>query len=99
MDQRRLRRCRRCGELRGEAVVEDRCEGIVRVQVACVCSGTPCPRCGKRLVRRPISNHYDEYAGAVWHTPRFGYHSRCASCRRSGELAGQASASAVLMSR
>ena len=81
MDQPGLRRCRRCGELSGEAVVEDRHKGTVRLAVICICKGIPCAQCGKRLIRRPISNHYDEHAGAVWHTPWFGHHFPCATCR------------------
>jgi len=83
MEQRRLRRCARCAELKGEGLVEDRYEGIVRVPVICICKGVPCPQCGKRLIRRPISNNYDERAGTVWHTPWFGYLTRCTTCRTS----------------
>jgi endogenous inhibitor of DNA gyrase (YacG/DUF329 family) len=83
MDQPMLRPCPRCGELEGEAVVEDRHEGIVRLPVVCICQGIPCAQCGERLVRRPISNYYDEQAGAVWHTPWLGYLSPCAICRRA----------------
>jgi endogenous inhibitor of DNA gyrase (YacG/DUF329 family) len=81
VDQPRLRRCPRCGELKGEAVIEDRYEGIARLPVICICKGTPCPRCGKQLIRRPISNYYDEPRGTVWHTPSFGYLSLCPICR------------------
>ena len=99
MDQSRLRRCRWCGELEGEAIVEDRYEGVVHLAVICICQGIPCTRCGERLIRRPVSNYYDERTGAVWHTPWFGCHPPCATCRRSGELADQTSASAILISR
>ena len=85
MDQRRLRRCTRCGELKGEARVEDRYEGIVRVRVICICKGVPCPQCGRRLIRRPISSRYDEPTGTVWHTPWFSYLSRCPTCRAGAD--------------
>jgi hypothetical protein len=49
--------------------------------VICICKGIPCSHCDKRLIRRPISNAYDEPTGSVWHTPWFGYLSRCAACR------------------
>src|SRR5262249_31829346 len=50
------------------------------------CKGIPCPQCGKRLIRRPISNNYDEPTGTVWHTPWLGYLMRCATCRASTDL-------------
>jgi hypothetical protein len=81
MNQSRLQRCMRCGELRGQAVINDRNQGLVRLPVICICKGIPCPQCGKRLIRRPISNHYDEPTGAVWHTPWFGYLGCCTTCR------------------
>ena len=99
MDQLRLRRCSECGELKGEAVIEDRCEGIVRLPVICICKGIPCPQCDKRRIRRPISNHYDEPTGTVWHTPCFGYLFPCPTCRRDGEEADQLGLSATLMPR
>ena len=85
MDQRRLRRCTRCGELKGQAVLNDRYERIVRVPVICICKGIPCPQCGKRLIRRPISDEYDEPTGTVWHTPWSGYLMRCTACRASAD--------------
>ena len=83
LNQPRLSRCPRCGELKGEASIADRYEGIVRLPVICICRGVPCPQCGKRLIRRPISNHYNEPTGTVRHTPWFGYLKPCPTCRRS----------------
>jgi len=77
VDQRRLRRCTRCGELKGQAVINDRDEGIIRLPVICICKGIPCPQCDKQLIPRPTSNKYDEATGTVWHTPWFGYLIRC----------------------
>ena len=99
VDQSQLRRCSRCGELEGEAVVENRYEGIVRMPVICICQGIPCAQCGQRLIRRPISNYYEEQTGTVWHAPWFSYLSRCATCRRSGEPADETGTSATLECR
>ena len=85
MDQSRLRRCPGCGELEGEAVVQDRNAGLGWLTVICICRGIPCSQCGKRLVRRPVSNHYEEATDSVWHTPWFGYLFPCLICRRNGE--------------
>lgn len=83
MNQPRLRRCPRCGELKGEAVIADPYGGIVRLPVICICRGISCPQCGKRLIRRPISNHYHESTDTVWHTAWFCYLRPCPTCRRS----------------
>jgi hypothetical protein len=86
MDQPRICRCSRCGELKGEAVLEHRHEGIVSLSVICICNGIPCPRCGMRLIRRPISSHYDELRGTVWQTSWFGCLSSCPVCREAASM-------------
>ena len=78
-----LRRCETCGELRGtfsvsEAGVPTSCADVT---VTCICDGIPCGRCGTNPIRRPITNHYDEQTGRVWHTPYFGHLIHCDTCR------------------
>jgi hypothetical protein len=88
MDQDRLTRCRRCGELKGEALVEDVSKGRLYARVLCLCAGVPCAYCRPGMVRRPISDCYDEAAGEVRHTPWFAYLIPCEDCRRR-ERAGE----------
>ena len=80
MKQDRLRRCSQCGELTGEAFVDDPWEGPVYIPVLCLCEGIVCSRCRRRAIRRPISNFYDEATGRVIHTPWFGYLVPCLDC-------------------
>ncbi len=82
MEQDRLRRCAQCGEFAGEALVDDRWEGPVYVPVVCACDGIVCKHCGRRSIRRPISNRYVESTGQALHTPWFTGLFACAECRR-----------------
>lgn len=82
MEQDGLRRCVQCGELKGEALVDDPWEGLTHVPVLCLCDGIVCRHCREGAIRRPISNYYDEQTGRVWHVPWFGYLVRCRRCRR-----------------
>jgi hypothetical protein len=83
MRQDKLSRCRRCGQMRGLALAAEPYDGPSYYPVRCICKGIPCRGCGKRMVRRPISNHYDEPTGAVWHTPWFMSLARCRVCRQA----------------
>lgn len=71
-----LTRCRRCGEFRG---VCDTDEGETRL--LCICEGIICRACKKNLIRRPISDHFNESDGRIWHTPYFVGMFPCAECR------------------
>jgi hypothetical protein len=84
MEQPRLVRCRRCGELRGQALVDDPSGEARRVPVACICRGVPCLYCGRRLVRRPGTCRYHEATGTVWHMAWFGGSWPCWTCERAG---------------
>jgi hypothetical protein len=55
-----LRRCCGCGEFRNAAR-----------NVLCICSGYVCSSYRVGRMRRPISDHYDEDSGKLWHTPSF----------------------------
>jgi hypothetical protein len=82
MEQARLTLCRRCGELKGQALIDDPWQGWTLFPVICICKGIACRSCGKRMVRRPGSNRYDEQTADVWHMPWFGARVPCADCRR-----------------
>jgi len=78
MEQDRLRRCPHCGELTGEARVDDEW-----LPVLCSCDGIACRRCGNKAIRRPSSNFYVEATGRAIHSPWFMYLFPCAECRRA----------------
>lgn len=59
-----LTRCRVCNEARGIRASE-------HVVVNCICDGVPCIRCGRNLIRRPLTNYYDDDDGRVWHVLHF----------------------------
>lgn len=75
-----LVRCATCREARGW-VIEGDFGDVSVLSATCICDGILCRYCGKGLVRRPISNHFDEQSGRVWHTPYFGGLARCGDCR------------------
>jgi hypothetical protein len=77
-----LERCSQCGELKGEFLHRyDDEEEPELTRALCLCDGIVCRHCKKGAIRRPISDHYDEETGQVWHTPWFGYLLMCAYCR------------------
>jgi hypothetical protein len=79
--------CRRCGELKSVATVDDTSQGRAYARVLCICDGILCAYCGTGTVRRPISDFYDEVTGTVRHTPWFGYLFPCGDCRhREGRV-------------
>ena len=64
-----LRRCPSCGELRNRAR-----------RILCACDRLVCAVCGEGGIRRPISDHYDETDGKLWHTPWLAGLRPCPSC-------------------
>ena len=72
-----LSRCKVCGEYRGKAIDE----GKVR-KVSCICAGILCTQCQRVQIRRPISNHFNEKDGKIWHTPYFLH--ICSGCSKIG---------------
>lgn len=75
-----LARCPECHEFRGMCATED---GEVRL--LCICEGILCRRCGRRNIRRPISDHFNDSDGRIWHTPYFMGFFPCADCRAEVE--------------
>lgn len=71
-----LTRCPTCGEFKGACSTEDG-----DVELLCICDGIACRRCKRVAVRRPISDHFDEGDGRIWHTPYFMGMVPCAECR------------------
>ena len=51
------------------------------ISVSCLCHGILCPRCGKNLIHRPISNSYYPDVNEVWHSPWFAGMIPCSDCR------------------
>jgi hypothetical protein len=82
LEQDKLRRCAQCGELKGEALVDDRWEGLVYRPVRCLCEGIVCRYCRAGAIHRPISNRYDEATGRVLHIAYFGWMAPCRGCSR-----------------
>jgi hypothetical protein len=72
-----------CDEYRGACVVDTVFNRGAKVQVACVCDGIVCPRCGVNQMHRPISNRYDEVERKVLHVPYFMGWAGCKECRRA----------------
>ena len=81
MEQDRLSRCPQCGEMKGEALVDDEWEGLVYVPVLCLCDGIVCRYCKKRAIHRPISDYYVEATGRTLHVSYFGNLFPCPDCR------------------
>jgi hypothetical protein len=75
-----LVRCATCQEARGWVIEVDFGE-VELLGAACICDGIACLYCDKGLVRRPISNHFDEQSGTVWHTPYVSGLAHCGECR------------------
>lgn len=88
LEQDRLSRCGQCGELKGEALVDDRWQGKIYVPVICLCGGIVCRYCRSGAIRRPISDRYDEATGRVLHMPYFGALIPCRACKVAAEGQG-----------
>jgi hypothetical protein len=71
-----LRRCGECGEFKGTCLADGE-----EVELLCICDGILCRRCKRNLVRRPISDHFNEADGRVWHTPSIAALIPCAACK------------------
>jgi hypothetical protein len=82
LEQDKLRRCAQCGELKGEALVDDRWEGLIYLPVRCLCEGIVCCYCRAGAIHRPISNRFDEATGRVLHIAYFGWMAPCRDCSR-----------------
>lgn len=78
--------CADCGEVRGEILAERDDGALVLLRSACLCDGLVCRVCGRRAIRRPISDYYNPEDGEWWHVPHFAaLDGRCRDCRvRSG---------------
>jgi hypothetical protein len=75
-----LVRCTTCAEARGWVIEGDFGE-VEFLSATCICDGIACRYCATGVVRRPISDHFDEQSGMVWHTSHFGGLARCKECR------------------
>ncbi len=73
-----LHKCAVCGEYKGQ-VIEDGEEG--NITVSCICSGILCHKCKVNMMRRPISNSYDEESNTIGHCPYFMGWFGCWECR------------------
>lgn len=71
-----LTRCPDCHEFKGALIREG-----AEVELLCICDGIKCRRCGRVAIRRPISDHFDEGGGRIWHTPYFTGWFPCRDCR------------------
>jgi hypothetical protein len=77
-----LRRCLKCGEYKGRAIVPSyRHDRLDIVPVSCLCDGIACRYCGnERSIHRPTSNYFCETTLRVWHVPTFGGQRPCEDC-------------------
>ena len=83
-----LTRCPVCGEYRGSTLAQHltwneplgSSELNEVIEVRCICGGGPCRRCGK-MMRRPISDYYDERTNSIIHVPYFVGMFPCRECR------------------
>jgi hypothetical protein len=75
-----LARCPDCHEFKG-TIIRDGAE----VKLLCVCDGIPCRRCKTNRIRRPISDHFNEFDGRIWHSPYFAGLLPCTSCREKSD--------------
>jgi hypothetical protein len=76
-----LRICDGCGEVRGTTPSGEKS--------MCLCDGLVCRDCGRRAVRRPISNYFDPDDGGWWHVPWFAATGmRCRDCWRARKERG-----------
>jgi hypothetical protein len=74
--------CVVCGEARGEAPFPGPGGEVIRLPSLCLCSGPACTRCGRPRTHRPISDYYEQRAGAWLHVPYFaGFVKLCRACR------------------
>jgi hypothetical protein len=67
-----LYRCENCGAIRGVTRVRAY-DGIhmVELKSVCFCEGLVCRKCGRRRIRRPITDYYDPADGRWIHVPYF----------------------------
>jgi hypothetical protein len=91
-------RCPVCGEYNGSTAAKnlhrgpnppDREDSERIISVSCLCRGIPCPKCGKNLIHRPISNQYDEATNTVEHWPYFSGMCPCPECRSKEKQASE----------
>jgi hypothetical protein len=74
--------CPDCGTVRGCAVAHWGDGDVFRTKSTCLCEGLECIKCGRRRLRRPISNYFDPEDGHWWHVPHFAaVGGRCSDCR------------------
>ena len=80
-----LHECSKCGAIRGTTreLPDDwdpEEEGDV-ITSTCFCEGLECSGCGRRRIRRPISDYYDPEYGEWSHVPHFAaMRRRCMDC-------------------
>ena len=80
-------RCQHCGECTGITKAKYLCWELPvldpeeAISVRCLCEGIPCPRCGQRLVNRPISNTYYVATNSIEHWPWFSGMIPCYECK------------------
>lgn len=81
-----LSTCQGCGRVRG---VTKRPLGTGEVgdaESVCLCRGLACRRCGRRRMRRPISDYFDAEWGQWWHVPYFAMQApMCSVCEDEAE--------------
>ncbi len=80
-----LELCDSCGTVRGQTW--RRVQGAIeRFESTCFCEGRVCDSCGRRRMRRPISNYFDPNDGHWWHCAGLvGYQRKCRDCRAADE--------------
>ena len=81
-----LTRCDTCGEQRGTSYFSEPYvpELLTRTEISCICDGIRCRCCDRGMIRRPISNYWDEKRSRVVHVPWFGGYTPCPDCRAAG---------------
>jgi len=76
-----LEPCPGCGQVRGATKRPGDSGGVSASKSTCLCEGLVCGECGRRRMRRPISDYFDAEDGRWWHVPYFAaMGGRCPHC-------------------
>jgi len=77
-----VRRCERCGEIRGR-FLQALLLGYGGT-ITCICEGIKCRYCNRNRVRRPLTDHIGDDSIGSRHTAWFGYLIPCTECQALG---------------
>jgi hypothetical protein len=77
-----VRRCERCGEIRGR-FLQALLLGYGGT-ITCICEGLKCRYCKRNRVRRPLTNYIGDDSIGSRHTAWFGYLIPCRECQALG---------------